>query len=53
MVAVASLAGVPIAIVGHGGTPIDAVGMGLFLVGVVWLEFGWRRPVGHREGVIA
>ena len=51
--AVASLAGVPIAIVGHGGTPIDAVGMGLFLVGVVWLEFGWRRPVGHREGVTA
>lgn len=52
-VPVALLAGVPVAVVGHGGAPIDAVGMGLFLVGVVWLEFGWRRRVGHREGVPA
>jgi hypothetical protein len=50
---VASLAGVPIAIVGHGGTPIDAVGMGVFLIGVVWLEFGWRRRIGHPAGVPA
>ncbi|MDG5821203.1 hypothetical protein [Natronococcus sp. A-GB7] len=50
---VASLAGVPIAIVGHGGTPIDAVGMGVFLIGVVWLEFGWRRRVDYREEVPA
>ena len=45
---IVSLAGVPIAIGGHGGTPIDAVGMAVFLVGVVWLEFGWRRTAEHR-----
>ncbi|AGB38713.1 hypothetical protein [Natronococcus occultus] len=47
------LAGVPIAVVGHGGGSIDAVGMALFLVGVVWLEFGWHRESTHHEGVPA
>lgn len=36
------LGGMPLATLFHGGTPLDAVGLGLFLVGVAWLELGWR-----------
>lgn len=37
------LGGAPLATIFHGGTPLDAIGMASFLVGIVWLEFGWRR----------
>lgn len=38
------LGGAPLATIFHGGTPLDALGMAAFLVGVAWLEVGWRRP---------
>ncbi|SFS33851.1 hypothetical protein [Halostagnicola kamekurae] len=41
------LAGVPVTAVAHGEGYADVFGMALFLVAVVWLEFGWRR-VGDR-----
>lgn len=37
------LGGMPLATLFHGGTPLDAVGLGVFLVGIAWLELGWRR----------
>jgi hypothetical protein len=37
------LGGMPLATLFHGGTPLDAVGLGLFLVGTTWLELGWQR----------
>lgn len=40
---VVMLGGAPIATVFHGGTPLDAVGMGLFFVGIAWLELAWRQ----------
>jgi hypothetical protein len=43
LVPVVLLGGAPFAAVFHAGTPLDAVGMGLFLAGVAWLELGWRR----------
>lgn len=44
LVPVLLLGGAPLATVFHAGTPLDAVGMALFLGGVVWLEVGWRNP---------
>lgn len=35
------LGGAPLAAMFHGGTPIDALALTTFLVGVVWLEFRW------------
>lgn len=43
LIPVVLLGGAPLATVFHAGTPLDAIGMGLFLVGVAWLELGWRR----------
>lgn len=43
LIPVVLLGGAPFATVFHAGTPLDAIGMGLFLVGVAWLELGWRR----------
>lgn len=43
LIPVVLLGGAPLATVFHGGTPLDAVGMGLFIVGVGWLELRWRR----------
>lgn len=42
------LGGAPFATVFHAGTPLDAVGMGMFLAGVIWLELGWRRSDDHQ-----
>lgn len=42
MVPIVLLGGAPFATVFHAGTPLDAVGMGLFLGGVVWIELLWR-----------
>jgi len=43
MVPVVLLGGAPFATVFHAGTPLDAVGMGLFLVGVTWIELRRRN----------
>lgn len=43
LVPVLFLGGAPLATLFHGGTPIDAFAMGVFLVGIVWLELRWRR----------
>jgi len=37
------LGGAPLATVFHGGFPLDAVAMAAFVVGVAWLELGWRQ----------
>jgi hypothetical protein len=42
LVPVVLLGGAPFATVFHAGTPLDAVGMGLYLLGLAWLELGWR-----------
>lgn len=42
LVPVVLLGGAPFATVFHAGTPLDAIGMGLFLVGVAWIELRWR-----------
>lgn len=50
---VALLAGLPVAVFAHGGAKLDAVAMGAFLVGVVWLEVGWwhaERPQPSTTG---
>ncbi|SDY24354.1 hypothetical protein [Halobellus clavatus] len=47
MVPVVLLGGAPFATVFHAGTPLDAVGMGLFLAGVVWIELRWRSGDEH------
>lgn len=49
LVPVLMLGGAPLATIFHGGTPLDAVGMGVFLVGVTWLELNWRRSDEHRS----
>lgn len=51
--AVVLLGGVPLTVFAHGGTPVDALGMALFLAGVVWLEFGWRGADGRRAASTA
>lgn len=40
VVPVILLGGAPLATVFHGGTPLDALGMAAYLVGVAWLELG-------------
>lgn len=42
LVPVGLLGGAPLATVFHGGVPLDAVAMGMFLIGVAWLELNWR-----------
>jgi len=43
LAAVVLLAGAPFATVFHAGTPLDGFSMGVFLVGITWLEIGWRQ----------
>jgi len=43
LVPVLCLGGAPLATLFHGGTPIDAFSIGIFLVGILWLEFRWRQ----------
>lgn len=45
----AFLFGSPISIVAHGSTPTDAIGMLLFGLGIVWLEFGWAASKERRS----
>mgnify|MGYP000170990220 FL=1 len=40
------LGGLPLATLFHGGTPLDAVAIAAFLVGVAWLELGWAPTDG-------
>lgn len=47
LVPVVLLGGAPLATVFHGGSPLDAVAMAAFVVGVLWLELGWRRVDGR------
>lgn len=47
------LGGVPLATLFHGGTPLDAVGLGLFLVGIAWLELGWRGATEQQSAQTA
>lgn len=42
LVPVSLLGGAPLATVFHGGLPLDAIMLGVFLVGVAWLELKWR-----------
>ncbi|SFC69755.1 hypothetical protein SAMN05444422_11540 [Halobiforma haloterrestris] len=43
LVPVLFLGGAPLATLFHSGTPVDAIAMTVFLVGIVWLELRWRR----------
>ncbi|SDQ90246.1 hypothetical protein [Natronobacterium texcoconense] len=43
------LGGLPLALVFHGGTPLDAIGMVAFLVGLGWLEYRGYRTSDHRS----
>ncbi|WP_222919473.1 hypothetical protein [Natrinema sp. SYSU A 869] len=49
VIPLALLFGSPISIVAHGSTPMDAIGMLLFGLGITWLEFGWAVPEEQRS----
>jgi hypothetical protein len=42
LVPVILLGGAPLATLFHGGVPLDAIALSMFLVGVTWLELKWR-----------